>query len=167
MPHEEEFRKFEDELNKKFAQDFEETAASAEKFNAAVRKELDRYGIDVKNCRMQILNNVETEGTNLHSFFIHDLEKAKEIETPNLHAYLYGNQGTRVNLDSKRESAHFNPGAFETLLQPARYPLGRFPSKTAFALSLMQQVAVNLSIGADPQPVRSVNGPPGPGRLRF
>lgn len=164
VPHEEEFRKFEDELNKKFAQDFEETAASAEKFNAAVRKELDRYGIDVKNCRMQILNNVETEGTNLHSFFIHDLEKAKEIETPNLHAYLYGNQGTRVNLDSKRESAHFNPGAFETILQPARYPLGRFPSKTAFALSLMQQVAVNLSIGADPQPVRSVNGPPGTGK---
>lgn len=164
VPHQEEFREFEDELKQAFTQDFDETAASPKKFNEAVQKELQRYGIDIKNCRMQVLSNVETEGTNLHSFFIGDLEKAKETDTENLRSYLYGQTGERVNLDSKNGSARFNPGAFEEILRPENYPLGRFPSKTKFALSLMQQVAVNLSIGVDPQPVRSVNGPPGTGK---
>lgn len=164
VPREEEFRTFEEDLNRQFAQDFDKTEESPAEFNSAMEKELRRYGIDVKNCRMQLLNNLETEGTNLHSFFIRDLEKAKEIDTANLRAYLYGQEGRRVNLDSKKESAHFHPQAFEEILQPERYPLGRFPSCTAYALSLMQQVAVNLSIGADPQPIRSVNGPPGTGK---
>ena len=164
VPHQEEFREFEDDLKQAFTQDFDETAASPKKFNEAVQKELQRYGTDIKNCRMQVLSNVETEGTNLHSFFIGDLEKAKETDTENLRSYLYGQSGERVNLDSKNGSPRFNPGAFEEILRPENYPLGRFPSKTKFALSLMQQVAVNLSIGADPQPVRSVNGPPGTGK---
>ncbi len=164
VPHEEEFQRFEDDLKKQLAQDFDETAASPEKFNEAMKKVLVRYRIHVKNCRIQILNNVETEGTNLHSFFIEDLEKAKQLNTVNLHAYLYGKKAQRVNLDSNKESVHFHPRTFETILQPANYPLGRFPSSTAYALSLMQQVAVNLSIGADTQTMRSVNGPPGTGK---
>ena len=53
---------------------------------------------------------------------------------------------------------------FEQILQPKNYPMGRFPGNTKYALSLMQQVAVNLAIGFDNKPVRSVNGPPGTGK---
>ena len=59
---------------------------------------------------------------------------------------------------------NFQPHLFEQILQPKNYPLGRFPSNTAYALSLMQQVAVNLSIGFDNKQMRSVNGPPGTGK---
>ena len=57
-----------------------------------------------------------------------------------------------------------SPRAFEEILQPENYPLGRFPSNTGYALSLMQQIAVNLSIGFDNRQIRSVNGPPGTGK---
>lgn len=164
VPHEDEFRKFEDDLKKQFSQDFDKTSKDSEAFNKAMQKEILRYGIDVKNCRMQILKNIETDATNLHSFFIHDLEKAKKIRTDNLDSYLYGNEEGRVNLDSKKDSVNFNPHIFEEILQPKNYPLGRFPSNTAYALSLMQQIAVNLSIGFDNRRIRSVNGPPGTGK---
>lgn len=164
VPYEREFRDFEDNLKKQFMQDFDETSKNPEKFNEAMQKVILRYGIDVKNCRMQILKNVETEATNLHSFFIDDLEKAKKIRTANLDAYLFGNKGERFNLDSNKESVNFHPHIFEQILQPKNYPLGRFPSNTAYALSLMQQVAVNLSIGFDNSQMRSVNGPPGTGK---
>lgn len=164
VPHEEEFREFEENLKNQLFQDFDETARDPEKFNAAMQKELLRYGIDVTNCRMQLPGNIETEATNLHSFFIDDLEKAKGIETGNLNAYLYGNKKERRNLDSKKGSVNFHPHMFEQILQPENYPLGRFPSNTKYALSLMQQVAVNLSIGFDNNQMRSVNGPPGTGK---
>lgn len=164
VPHQEAFREFENDLKKQFSQDFDETSEYPEKFNEAMQKQILRYGIKVKNCRMQILKNIETEATNLHSFFIDDLEKAKQIETDNLNAYLYGNEKGRVNLDGKRDSVNFHPQAFEQILQPENYPLGRFPSNTTYALSLMQQVAVNLSIGFDDSRMRSVNGSPGTGK---
>ena len=164
VPHEEEFREFERDLKNQFAQDFAETAGDLEKFNAAMKKQFVRYGIDVTNCRMQFPENIETEATNLHSFFIDDLQKAKKISTANLSAYLYGNKEGRKNLDSKKNSVNFEPYIFEQILQPKNYPLGRFPSNTTYALSLMQQVAVNLSIGFDNNQIRSVNGPPGTGK---
>ena len=164
VPHEKEFREFEEGFRKQLSQDFDETAGESMKFNAAMQKELLRYGIDVAACRMQILGNIETEATNLHSFFIDDLEKAKGIRTDNLDLYLYGNKEGRRNLDSKKDSVNFNPHLFEQILQPKNYPLGRFPSNTEYALSLMQQVAVNLAIGFDNKLIRSVNGPPGTGK---
>ena len=164
VPRENDFREFEENFKNQLSQDFGETAGEPAKFNAAMQKELLRYGIDMTNCRMQILGNIETEATNLHSFFIGDLEKAKRIRTVNLNAYLYGYKGGHKNLDSKKDSVNFNPHMFEQILQPKNYPLGRFPSNTKYALSLMQQVAVNLSIGFDNKPIRSVNGPPGTGK---
>ena len=113
---------------------------------------------------MQPLKNIESDATNLHSFFINDLQKAKTIDTPNLNAYLFGTHEKRINLDSNKTSENFNPKIFEQILQPKNYPLGRFPSNTAYALSFMQQVAVNLAIGADSSQIRSVNGPPGTGK---
>lgn len=164
VPHENEFREFERDFKNQLSQDFGETAGESAKFNGAMQKELQRYGIDVRNCRMQILENIETEAINLHSFFIDDLEKAKRIRTVNLNAYLYGNKKGRKNLDSTKDSVNFNPHMFEQILQPKNYPLGRFPSNTKYALSLMQQVAVNLAIGFDNKSIRSVNGPPGTGK---
>lgn len=164
VPHENEFREFEENLKNQLSQDFGEAAGEPEKFNEAMQKGLLRYGIAVNDCRMQILGNVETDATNLHSFFIDDLEKAKRIRTANLEAYLYGNKEGRRNLDSKKDSVNFNPHMFEQILQPKNYPMGRFPGNTKYALSLMQQVAVNLAIGFDNKPVRSVNGPPGTGK---
>lgn len=133
-------------------------------FNKAISSVLKKYNIKIQNCRMQIVNNIETDATNLHSFFIDDLEKAKLIKTENLENYLLGEFGERINLDSKKGSVNFNPLAFLDVLQPMNYPLSRFPSNTKFLLSLMQQVAVNLSIGYDNKQMRSVNGPPGTGK---
>lgn len=164
VPYEKEFREFEKDFKNQLAQDFDETAGDSAKFNAAMQKELLQHEVDIINCRMKILGNIETEATNLHSFFIDDLEKAKKIETVNLNAYLYGNKKERMNLDSKKDSVNFHPHLFEQILQPKNYPLGRFPSNTTYALSLMQQVAVNLSIGFDNNQMRSVNGPPGTGK---
>ena len=64
VPNQEAFREFEDELKQSFTQDFDGTAASPKKFNEAFQKELQRYGTGLKNCRMQVLSSVETEGTN-------------------------------------------------------------------------------------------------------
>lgn len=164
IPHEEEFREFDREVKKKFCQDFEGTAGEPEKFNEAIRKELLQFGSSLKDCRAQFPENIETEAKNMHSFFIDDLQKAKKISTANLDAYLYGNKAGRKNLDSKNDSINFAPHIFEQILQPKNYPLGRFPSNTTYALSLMQQVAVNLSIGFDNNQIRSVNGPPGTGK---
>lgn len=45
-------------------------------FNDAIGKLLKKYNINIQNCRMQIVNNIESDATNLHSFFVDDLEKA-------------------------------------------------------------------------------------------
>lgn len=78
VPQEKEFREFEEKFKNQLSQDFDEIGGDSAKFNAAMQKELREYGIDVTNCRMQILRNIESEATNLHSFFIDDLEKAKK-----------------------------------------------------------------------------------------
>ena len=115
--------------------------------------------------KRQVVHNLESDATNLHSFFLDDLQKAKGLSTDNLDLYLSaGNAAGRVNLDSKSDSAHFNPHVFEDILQPKNYPLGRFPSTTEHVLSLMQQVAVNLATGYDDRQMRSVNGPPCTGK---
>ena len=164
VPTESEFRKFEEDLNDELKQRFENCEDNPEKFDKAVETVLNKYGIELKNCRVQFLNNIETDATNLHSFFVDDLTKAKRIDNKNLNDYLYGKTTGRKNLDSKKDSSWFNKTEFEKILSPENYPLGRFPSNTKFALSFMQQVAVNLTIGFDNNQMRSVNGPPGTGK---
>ena len=164
VPHENDFRNFEDEFKKRLEQDFDEAAKDIDKFNSAILGLMNEYNISVKNCRVQPVANIENSVTNLHSFFIGDLEAAKDIDTFNLNEYLYGNADGRINLDSKSDSQNFNPDVFEDILLPCNYPLGRFPGNPKFALSLMQQVAVNLATGYDDKTIRSVNGPPGTGK---
>lgn len=164
VPRVSDFREFEELFKLQLEQDFDESENNAEKFNAAILGKMEKYKIDKNQCRFQLVENIETSATNLHSFFIDDLEKAQNIDTTNLKDYLYGDIDDRVNLDSKSSSDNFNPSAFESILMPKNYPLGRFPGNTEYALSLMQQVAVNLAIGYDNKTIRSVNGPPGTGK---
>ena len=158
------FREYESNFKVMISQLFEEEDDKQRVFNKAIRSLLKKYNVNIQNCRMQIVNNIENDATNLHSFFVDDLEKAKLIRTENLESYLLGKTGERINLDSKNDSINFNPIAFGDILQPKNYPISRFPSNTEFSLSLMQQVAVNLSIGYDNKQIRSVNGPPGTGK---
>ena len=165
VPSKSDFQEFEEKFKEKTIKRFEGSEDNQEKFDNALDALLNEYNIDIENCRVQILSNIETEATNLHSFFIEDLNKAKEIDNTNLKRYLTGgNVKDRINLDSKNDSPNYNQAVFEKILEPQNYPLGRFPSKTEFALSFMQQVAVNLTIGYDNSNMRSVNGPPGTGK---
>lgn len=113
---------------------------------------------------MKVLLNLEIDASNLHSFFVEDLEKAKTIRTKNLDDYILGKTQKSVDLESRIQSKKFNADEFYSILQPNNYPIARFPSNPKYELSLMQQVAVNLSIGYDNEQIRSVNGPPGTGK---
>ena len=166
IPKEKDFLDFEKKnreyINSIFACPDEEEYS--EFFNKAFAKFLNRYSIQIEESRMKVLGSLETDATNLHSFFISDLEKAKSIKTRNLDAYLLGENKERINLNSKVNDPCFNPSVFEDILQPENYPTARFPSNTKHSLSLMQQIAVNLAIGYDDEQIRSVNGPPGTGK---
>ncbi|MDF3257193.1 MULTISPECIES: DEAD/DEAH box helicase [Bacillus] len=144
---------FREDLNRKFNEDF----------NTTFSELLQNYNVTAENFRYAFVKNLDNGDVNLHSFFIGDLNKAKTITNKNLDRYFNGFSGYRKNLDGKKESTHFNSHVFEMILQPKFYPLGRFPSNPDFALSFMQQVAVNLALN-DENDIRSVNGPPGTGK---
>ncbi|MCI7350562.1 MAG: AAA domain-containing protein [Ruminococcus sp.] len=164
VPYEKEFREFESKFKLELIQGFEDASVHKDKFNKAILEALERYKISLDNCRIQVVENIETDATNLHSFYIDDLENAKSISTDNLESYLFGCHEAHVNLDSKKDSPNFAPKTFESILRPENYPSGRFPTNTEYALSFMQQVAVNLATGYDDSSIRSVNGPPGTGK---
>lgn len=166
IPREAEFSAFEEEYIKKFQESFEcsEDVNYREHFNKVIASIIEKNNIVIKNCRMKVLLNLETDATNLHSFFVGDLEKAKTIQTNNLDDYILGINKKRIDLESRIQSKKFNSHEFYSILQPKNYPIARFPSNPQYALSLMQQVAVNLSIGYDNEQIRSVNGPPGTGK---
>jgi superfamily I DNA and/or RNA helicase len=145
---------FREDLNRKFGEDF----------NNTISELLHKYHVSVDNFRYTFVQNLDNDDINLHSFFIGDLKIAKIINSENLNRYFNGFPGYRKNLDSNKESEHFNVHIFDEMaLKPKFYPLGRFPTNPAYALSFMQQVAVNLALN-DKNDIRSVNGPPGTGK---
>ncbi|OXZ36538.1 DNA helicase [Finegoldia magna] len=166
IPSEKEFKEFEEDFSKKIQEIFDcpEDKPYKEWFNKAILNILKTNKIDINNCRMKPLKNLETDATNLHSFFVNDLQKAKSVQSKNLNDYLTGNNSNRKDLDSRSTSPKFNRHIFVDILQPKNYPLSRFTSNIQFAPSFMQQVAINLSIGYDSNNMRSVNGPPGTGK---
>ena len=166
IPSEKEFKEFEEDFSKKIQEIFDcpEDKPYKEWFNKAILNILQTNKIDINNCRMKPLKNLETDATNLHSFFVNDLQKAKSVQSKNLNDYLMGNISGRKDLDSRSTSPKFNRRIFVDILHPKNYPLSRFPSNIQFAPSFMQQVAINLSIGYDSNNMRSVNGPPGTGK---
>ncbi len=166
IPSVSEFQKYEEDGIQKITQLFEDAGENAELFQRAILDIFVKYKCSVENSYLQVLENIETEANNLHSFFIDDLEAVKEISTDNLDAYLFGRKTgeERFDLDSNPRSKKRDKEIFSKILTPENYPLGRFPSNTEYALSLMQQVAVNLAVGYDNKQIRSVNGPPGTGK---
>lgn len=166
IPKETEFSQFETEFKRKFEEIFEcsEDDDYEAHFNGAITSILQKYNIAIENCRMKTVLNLETDATNLHSFFVRDLEKAKSISVNMLDAYIFGKTPKRIDLDSRSQSGKWNPEIFDSILQPVNYPIARFPGNPEYALVFMQQVAVNLAIGYDNEQIRSVNGPPGTGK---
>ncbi|MDZ5711340.1 DEAD/DEAH box helicase [Jeotgalibacillus haloalkalitolerans] len=145
---------YKEDLNREFSEDF----------NTTITKLFDQYKVSHTNFRYSFVKNLDNGDVNLHSFFIEDMNKAKAINNKNLNRYFQGFFGERKNLDGNKKSEHFNPNIYEDwILQPECYPLGRFPSNPEYALSFMQQTAVNLALN-DANTLRSVNGPPGTGK---
>ncbi len=160
IPCEDDLQNFECELRKKYEKCFvyPENKSIEEHFNETISLILEEKHEVKGQCYMKALSDIESDTTNLHSFFIHDLKKAKKISSRNLDAYIK-NDIKHVNLDRR-----YNSEVFSEILQPKNYPVARFPSNTKYSLSLMQQVAVNLATGYDSENMRSVNGPPGTGK---
>jgi len=154
----EDFFQAENSLKKDLSDKFED-----KNFNTVLIGLIKQYKTSLANCRYSFVKNLETDDVNLHSFFIDDLKKSKKVETDNLNRYFEEFLGNRQNLDSHKDSQNFDPAIFQSILQPKFYPLGRFPSNPDFALSFMQQIAVNLSLN-EKNNIRSVNGPPGTGK---
>lgn len=144
---------FGEDLNRKFEQNF----------NVVMTELFQTYKVSKDNFRYTFVKNMDNADAQLHSFFIDDLQKAKTVHSSNLERYFEGFSGKRKNLDGNKDSLNFNPLLFEKLLQPQYYPLGRFPSHPDYALSFMQQIAVNLALN-EKNDIRSVNGPPGTGK---
>ena len=122
IPNEYEFSEFNEYNKKSFEEIFECQEEDKYKvhFNKAVKSILENHNIEIENCRMKVLINLETDATNLHSFFVKDLEKAKTVRSDILNSYILGNIENRVNLDSRT-----NEDVFFDILQPKNYPIAR------------------------------------------
>src|SRR5699024_12232371 len=94
-------------------------------FKKTINDLLSTNNLNSKNFRYKFIKNMKKDEVNLHSFFIEDLEKAKQLNTKNLKYYFGELSNNKVNLDSNKESSNFNPAAFDHILQPENYPLGR------------------------------------------
>lgn len=68
VPYEKEFREFEKDFKNQLAQDFDETAGDRRSLMLRCKRNSWQHEVDIINCRMKILGNIETEATNLHSF---------------------------------------------------------------------------------------------------
>ncbi|AXQ78167.1 ATP-binding protein [Streptococcus chenjunshii] len=129
-------------------------------FNIAFTMLLQKYGFSSQDCRFSFIKNLANADKLMHSHFFKDLKYAKQVTTPNLERYLQGFSGSTVELDSNKKSSH---QVFSDILAPQNYPMGRFPGNKKHPLSMMQQIAVNLSLN-DKNDIQSVNGPPGTGK---
>src|SRR5699024_426234 len=148
-------------LHKKFPENFLEVEADFREelvqkfedkgFNKTINDLLSTNNLNIKNCRYKFIKNFKKDKkikncVLIYSLFNEDLEKAKHLYNNNLKYYFSELSNDKVNLDSNKESSNFNPVAFDRILQPENYPLGRFPSETEKPLSFMQQTAVNLAL---------------------
>ncbi|UWD34402.1 AAA domain-containing protein [Mesomycoplasma molare] len=165
-----EFEKKEKELSENIENIFTNERNEDQKafFNKAFKEFIESYEIDMNFSRYKTVY-ADAVDPLLHSFFIKDLEKAKNISTENLDKYLSlpdkesGKKIKRINLDNKHEEGIEK---ISEILEPKKYPYSRFPSNSKYSLSLMQQVALNIIINEnyDNIQMKSVNGPPGTGK---
>lgn len=160
LPISQEFKDFESEIKDKLSSYFQTD------FSNGFKKLINTYNLNKSNFCYEI---TEKQNINLHSFLIDDLRKAKEKNNEKLKRYLFGfNEEKRKNLVTKdpKDLSFEEKELLREILQPKNYPLGRFPSNPKYALSFMQQIAVNLAIKEDDNEdfIRSINGPPGTGK---
>lgn len=99
----------------------------------------------------------------LNSFFLRDLAFAKELlstakVTANLRRYL-GMEKTQG-----RQNLRDNRAVLESAVAPNRLSPSSWPSPGRHPLVLLQQAAVNLSLGISTTGIMAVNGPPGTGK---
>lgn len=104
--------------------------------------------------------NINTEM--LSSFFVSDIDMVRRNIKPGDKIVKYIEalikpEEHRMNIDTDIEQ-------MKKWLTPERYPLGKWPSK--HNPSLMQQIAINISISEDKdsKDIFSINGPPGTGK---
>lgn len=103
-----------------------------------------------------IKHNQQTD-INFNSFFTGEIELARKNPNKAIMDYIAGvNDKDRIVVDENKK-------VIEELLHPSRLPDGRWPSKSEFRLSLMQQLSVNQIVNND-ETITSVNGPPGTGK---
>lgn len=71
IPRETEFLSFEDDIKRKYEEIFDCPADMdyPTHFNNAIKSILNENDIEIGNCRMKVVENLETDATNLHSFF--------------------------------------------------------------------------------------------------
>ncbi|WP_163556230.1 AAA domain-containing protein [Helicobacter suis] len=155
----EDMQAYEEELSHTLQTQFEE-----EGFDVLFAALYAKYQVDKDNFRFALLKNIDAELIHLHSFFVKDLQIAKGLDNQNLTTYFSEFSKDKKNCDSKSDSPDFNPSLFNELLAPKKYPLGRFVADSKYALSFMQQVALNIAIDENSGALRSVNGPPGTGK---
>ncbi|KLU63115.1 ATP-dependent RecD-like DNA helicase [Peptococcaceae bacterium CEB3] len=119
-------------------------------------------GKQIKNAESANVSDEtnETEGTLqqiLNSFFAVDLEEVlRSADSAALTQYLGDESTRRINLNEDQ-------GELRGSLSADNLPVGRWPFPPHQPLSLMQQVAVNMSLKSK-NPLFSVNGPPGTGK---
>ncbi len=104
----------------------------------------------------------------LNSFLVEDLRRVRDAVRsgdfgPALDAYLSVPTSEAV---ARRVNTRDRPDVVDDLAQPARVPLGRWPSDPAHRLATGQQVAVDAITAAlgDSTGIFAVNGPPGTGK---
>lgn len=100
------------------------------------------------------------ENDHMHSNFSRDFKHILQLKTNelgNLKRYIEGFDGVQFDLEGEGREV------YRKILAPNEFPDSRWPSNPKFALSLMQQFAVNLALN-DKNDVRTVNGPPGTGK---
>lgn len=88
VPNETKFRAKEQELADELQKIFEdvneaEDSLKSERFNDAITNVISKYQLTLSKSRFQVVHNLETDATNLHSFFINDLEYAKGVDSEN------------------------------------------------------------------------------------
>lgn len=127
-----------------------------------IRELCERYGIYLSRCKATVRPAGEIKA--MHSFFTKDLEMAAISESETLKRYIAGNPKKGINLDVKGKDRQQAFHVLDSVLQPDRFPLGRFPDTVEHAPAFMQQVAVNIAISQDDGDVQGVNGPPGTGK---
>ncbi|WP_163535133.1 AAA domain-containing protein [Helicobacter suis] len=155
----EDMQTYEEELSHALQTQFEEQG-----FDVTFLELCKKYQVDKDNFRFALLKNIDAELIHLHSFFVKDLQVAKSLDNDNLTTYFSEFGKTKKNCNSHKASPDFNPNLFNEVLAPKKYPLGRFVADSKYALSFMQQVALNIALDESNGALRSVNGPPGTGK---